>query len=151
MPQSKKSTTAQSPFPFMDADITQMMAEMRMPGFDMQSMMDLQRKNIKAVNQANQTAIDCMQAVSRRQVDIMRETMTELSTAMQQMMAEGGPEDKLAKQTELTKDAFEKALAHMRELSDMVTKANHEAMEIMSERVTQSLEELKTQVEEAKK
>jgi len=69
---------------------------------------------------------------------------------MTQMMAEGGPEDKMAKQTELTKDAFEKALAHMRELSDMVTKANHEAMEIVSQRVAESLDELKTQVKENK-
>jgi hypothetical protein len=48
-----------------------------------------------------------------------------------------------AKQAELAKEAFEKALGNMRELAEMVTKAQQGAIDTMSGRISQSLDELK--------
>ncbi len=136
--------------PFTDFDVSKLMADFRMPGVDMTNMMTTQRKNIEALTEANKTAVECMQTVSRRQVEIMRESMEELSTMMKEMMTEGGPEDKMAKQTELMQEGFERTLKHMRELSDMMAKANAEAVDIVSKRVSESLAELRGQVEAAK-
>lgn len=153
MAQSKSSSNKATgnSFPFMETDMMKMMSDLRVPGMDMQKMADMQRKNIEAVNQANQTAVECMQALSRRQMEILRDTMAETSTMMNELMAQGGPEDKLSRQTQLSQEAFERALAHMRELSDMVSKANTEAMEIMTKRVSESLAELREEVDAVKK
>ena len=48
-----------------------------------------------------------------------------------------------AKQAELAKEAFEKALGNMRELAEMVTKAQQGAIDTMSGRISQSLDEIK--------
>src|SRR5262249_17219980 len=63
--------------------------------------------------------------------------------AMREVMAAGSPEDKAARQTELAKEAFERAIANMRELAEMVTKAQTEANEVITKRGTESLDEMK--------
>ena len=51
-----------------------------------------------------------MQAVARRQAEILRQTAEEVQKNMQSFMENGAPEAKVTKGTELTKTAFEKAI-----------------------------------------
>jgi len=53
------------------------------------------------------------------------------------------------RQTELTKDAFEQALANSRELSEIITKSNSEAFELLNRRFFQILDELKDGIAKA--
>ena len=52
-------------------DVTKMLGDVKIPGFDMQASMDAQRKNIEALTAANQTAVQGMQAVAQRQAEIL--------------------------------------------------------------------------------
>src|SRR3546814_16740078 len=58
-------------------------------------------------------------------------------------MENGAPEAKVAKGTELTKTAFEKAISNMKELSEMVAKSNGEAFDVINRRVAESLDEIR--------
>ncbi|MBI1208922.1 MAG: phasin family protein [Azospirillum sp.] len=131
-------------YPFFEMDVSKMMAEFKMPGVDVDAIMASQRKNIEAVTAANQLAIEGMQAVVRRQAEILRQTMEETGAMLTEMMGAGSPEEKVTKQAELVKSAFEKALSNMKELAEMVAKSNSEAANVISKRVSDSLEELKT-------
>jgi len=135
--------TKPSAYPFFEMDVSKMMSEFKLPGVDVDAIMASQRRNIEAVTAANQLAIEGMQAVVRRQAEILRQTMEEAGNMLTEMMGAGSPEDKVAKQAELVKVAFEKALANMKELAEMVAKSNSEAANIISKRVGESLEELK--------
>ena len=55
----------------------------------------------------------------------------------------GSPSEVVAKQAELAKEAFEKVLGNMRELAEMVTKAQQGAIDTMSGRISQTLDEVK--------
>ena len=66
-------------------------------------------------------------------------------------MGNGAPEAKAAKGTGLTKTAFEKAIANMKELSEMVAKSNGEAFDVINKRVAESLDEIRVLTEKAKK
>lgn len=138
---------------FMDPskfiDMSKMMADFKVPGFDVEGMLAAQRKNIEALTAANQLAVEGLQAVLRRQAEIVRQTMEEASSSMTEMLAAGTPEDKVAKQAELVKAQFEKAIANMRELSEMIAKANGEAAEVLSARVSESIEEMKGAIAKA--
>ncbi len=138
-----------SAYPFFEMDVSKMMSEFKLPGVDVDAIMASQRKNIEAVTAANQLAIEGMQAVVRRQAEILRQTMEEAGSMMTEMMTAGTPEDKVARQAELVKTAFEKALANMRELAEMVAKSNTEAANVISKRVSESLEELKSTMAKA--
>ena len=128
---------------FQPTDMTKLFGEMKMPGLDMEGFMAAQKKNIEAVTTANRLAVEGFQAVAQRQAEILRSTMEELSKASQDLMSQGKPEDKMAKQADLAKEAFEKALANMREIAEMAAKANNEAADVINSRVSESIDEIK--------
>jgi len=153
--------TKQAKNPFLDFDMTKfmdptkfmdmskMMADYKVPGVDVDAILSAQRRNIEAVTAANQLAFEGLQAVMRRQAEILRQTMEETSAMMSEMMTAGTPEDKVTKQAELVKAAFEKAIANMKELAEMVAKSNSEAAEVLSNRVKENIEEVKAQLAKA--
>lgn len=137
--------------PFFDIDLSKMIAEYKVPGVDVDSILASQRKNIEAVTAANQLAVEGLQAVLRRQAEILRQSVEEAGAMVNEVMAASSPEDKAAKQAELVKAAFEKTLANARELSEMVAKSNSEAADVLSKRVSESLDELKSAIAKTKK
>jgi phasin family protein len=136
--------------PFLENDFTKIFSEFKVPGFDMQALIATQRRNIEAVSHANQLAVEGVQAVMRRQGEILRQMVEESTNSLKDMMAAGAPEAKIAQQTELVKTAFEKALANLRELTEMVAKSNTEAADVLTKRIGESLTELKTSLQRTK-
>lgn len=131
---------------FKNFDPAKMMADLKLPGVDMQQVAASQRKNIEALAAANQAAMQGMQAVAQRQAEIFKQTMEQAGQAMRDMMAAGGPEDKAARQAEIAKAAFQTAIGNMRELAEMVAKAQSDANEVINRRVADSIDEFKDQV-----
>ena len=134
---------ANQPNPFWDMDITKIMGDMKLPGVDLEALMASQRKNIEALTAANKLAFEGFQAVATRQTEILRQTMEELQKMMTEVMSAASPEDRVAKQADMAKSAFEKALSNMKEVAEMVTKSNTEATNVISNRISDSLGELK--------
>lgn len=137
--------------PFLDFDITKVIGDFKMPGVDVEALIASQRRNIEAVTAANQLAFEGLQAAARRQAEILRSSLEEASGYVNQVVAAGTPEEKAARQTELVKAAFEKAIANAREVSELLAKSNTEAAEILSKRVSESLDELKSAIASARK
>ncbi len=129
--------------PFFDFDFSKMISEYKLPGVDVEALVSAQRRNIEAITAANQLAFEGLQAVGRRQAEILRQTLEEAASVLRDSVAQGSPEEKISKQTELAKHAFEKALANMKELADLLTKSNQEAAAVISARVTASIDEVK--------
>jgi len=124
-------------------DPSKLMGDFKMSGVDTEKLMASQRRNLEALTAANQLAIEGMQAIARRQAEIFRQVMEEGGAAMKDVMGVGSPEDKAARQTELTKEAFKRAIGNMRELAEMVAKSQNEAFEVINKRVADSLDELR--------
>ncbi len=133
--------------PFAEFDIEKMMKEMKfpnMPNLDVSGLMTSQRKNMEAISQANKVALEGMQAVARRQAEIMREAMEEVSK-VGQLMGTGAtnPQEMSSKQAELARENMERSMERMRELAEMVAKSNSEAFEVLQRRMSEALEEFK--------
>lgn len=115
----------------------------KLPGVDVDSIIANQRKNVEALTAANRVAYEGVQAIARRQAEILQETMNEATKNIDAIAKAGSPADAAAKQAEIVKSAFEKALGNMRELAEMVTKANHEASSAINKRISESLDDLR--------
>lgn len=126
-----------------DFDISKYMSDFKLPGLDVETLVGSQRKNIEALTQANKLAYEGLQAVLKRQVEILRQTMDEVAVVSKDIAEPGTPQDKAAKQAELAKEAFERSLSNMRELAEMIAKANNEAFELLNKRFTQNLDEMR--------
>jgi phasin family protein len=124
-------------------DVTKVMADFRVPAVDVDAVVASQRKTIEAFTQANQLAVEGVQAVARRQVEIARQSVEEFTSFFREISQPGTPEDKLAKQAEVMKGALEKGLANARELAELATKANTEAFNVLNKRVAEGLDEVR--------
>lgn len=127
------------------SDFTKAFADMRTPGVvDMGALVAMQRKNIEALTEANQLALEGAQAVLRHQLELTRRTMEQFSEMMTGFMQPNGSmEDRIAKHAEYSKSALEKGVSNARELADLVTKANTDAFNVLTRRVSETLGELR--------
>jgi phasin family protein len=135
--------TTNGKHPFLDMDVGKAFAGFQFPGFDVESLVAAQRRNLEALTQANQLAVEGVQAVARRQVEIAREAVDEVSTLVRDWTQPGAPEERIAKNAEYAKVAFEKGIANARELAELVTKANTEAFGVIQKRVSEGFEEMR--------
>ena len=132
-------------------DLRRMMGEWKVPNLDLDAVAQSQRKNIEALTQANQLALEGTQAWMRRNLELARQGMEDLQAMMTELTKPNGSmEDRLARQADYSKKAIEKGLANFRDLADLVTKANTEAMNVLTRRVTESLEEVRDYAKDAK-
>ncbi len=137
-------------FDFSKFDMTKYMGDFKVPGVDVETLVASQRKNIEALTQANKVAFEGIQALFKRQVEIARQSIEESATVARQVVEAGTPQEKAVRQTELTKDAFEQALANARELSEIVAKSNSEAFDLLNKRFFATLDEIKEQISKHK-
>ena len=137
--------------PFMNMDFSKMLENYKLPGVDMDALVAAQKKNIEALTKANQTAFDGAQAVAKRQMEILQKTMEDLQSMSKDAMAQGEPQDKMKGQADAMKTALETAIKNMREIAEMMAKANTEAYEHINKRVTESMEEIQGVMAKMKK
>ena len=131
---------SQSGMPF--PDITRMLEQLKVPGIDMQAIIEARRKDVEALTEANQVAYESVQALARREAEILQQTMSEWQAAMA-AMAGKNPAEMASKGTELAAQAFGRALANMRELAEMASRSQAQAYEVLNRRFQENLEELR--------
>lgn len=125
-------------------DVRRMMSEWKMPNFDIEAMAQCQRRNIEALTHANQVALEGTQTWMRRNLELARQSIEDLQAMWSEIAKPNGSmEDRLARQAEYSKKALEKGLANFREMTDLMAKANTEAMTVLAKRVTESLDEVR--------
>lgn len=145
-PQSKST-----PSGLPDFDFTKLFAELKLPAMpDMEAFVAANRKNMETLSATNRVALEGAQAVARRHMEIMQQSMTEMTEAMRALSTPEAPQAKAAKQAELLKQAYEHAMANMKELSDMIRQANGEALALINKRFTEAMDEVKALAEKAK-
>ena len=139
---TKSGETFLNPEKFTE-DLTNKLKDYRLAGIDFEAVVASQRSNVEALANATRVAFEGAQAVAKRQAEILQETMNQTAKSFDELTKAGSPSEVAAKQAELAKEAFEKALGNMRELAEMVTKAQQGAIDTMSGRMSKSLDEIK--------
>ncbi len=126
------------------SDFSRMFAEMKLPMMpDMEALMSAHRRNLETLSAANRVALEGAQTVARRNMEIMQQTMTELTDGMRQMASGESPQARATQQADMLKEAYERAVANMRELAGLIQKSNGEALSLLNQRFTESVDEVK--------
>lgn len=135
----------------MAEEFTRMFSEIRMPAMpEVETLLATYRRNLEALSAANRVALDGAQAVARRHMEIMQQTMSELSDTIRQLGTTDGPQARAAKQADLLKQAYERAVQNSREMSDLIQRTNAEAVQVLNRRFTEAMDEIKTLMDKAK-
>jgi phasin family protein len=80
-------------------------------------------------------------------MEIMQQSMAELTEAMKSLATAEGPQAKAAKQAEMLKHAYERAVANMQELRDLIQHSNAEALALINQRFVEAMDEVKALAE----
>jgi phasin family protein len=120
-----------------------------LPGMD--AVMQVQRRNAEVFAQAGQQIFQGFQELMQRQSEMMREGMSQSSQLMGAMMQPGAPQEKMAGQAEIAKQAMEKVAANGKELFEMATACQMRAAEMVASRMGEAFEEFRTACASARK
>jgi len=124
------------------AELTRMIEQFKLPGVDMAAVTASRRKDIEALLAANKAMVDSMQELARKQAEIFAQAMQGAQDSLG-AMARGGAAPDPARQTELARQAYDKAVAQMSELAEIARKAQAEAMAGIVERAHANAEEMR--------
>jgi phasin family protein len=131
-------------FPVKPEDVMKLFAEFRLPHFaDLESLAQAQRRNLEALSAANKVALEGAQAVARRHMEIVQSAMGEMTEAMRGMGGTENPQERAARQAELMKAGYERAVANMKEIADLIQKSNSEALALLNKRFAEAMDEVK--------
>ena len=115
----------------------------QVPGFDVNTIVDIQRRNVEALTAANQTIAQGLQTVVQRQGEIARQSVKQFQDLVSFKPSSTSVTETLVKQIDVAKTSYEKNVTNARELGDLVAKVGLEAADILSRRVVASLDEVK--------
>jgi phasin family protein len=133
------------------AEMTRRFAEMRFPSMipDGTALLAAHRRNMEVLSAANRLALEGAQAVARRHMEIMQQTMTEFTEHARELSHAESPQAKAARQAELVKKSYERAVANIKDLSDLIQRSNAEALHVLSDRFTEAMDEIKLLIEKS--
>lgn len=127
-----------------EMDMMRMLADFRLPMMpDLEALAAAQRRNLEALSQANRVALEGAQAIARRHMEILQQGMSELTQSMQQIATQD-PQSSAAKQAEVMKGAYEKAVGNMKELADLIQTSSNEALSVLNKRFAEAMDEIRT-------
>jgi phasin family protein len=149
---AEKATNAAGETPFATAisqaktatdGFTKMLGEMKLPAVpDMGGLLAAQKRNMEAMAAANRIALEGAQTVARRHMEIVQQSMSDLTEAMRAMATAEPPQAKAAHQAELVKRSYERAVANTKELSDLIQRSNSEAIGLLNKRFAEAMQEV---------
>jgi phasin family protein len=152
-PQSKtgaQSKLGSAPTDFA-RDFARLFADLKFPAMpDMDAFLSANRKNMETLTAANRIALEGAQAVARRHMEIMQQSLAEMNDAVTALATTETPQAKAARQAELIKRAYEHAVANMTELRDLIQRSNEEAMQLLNKRFGEAMDEVKAMAEKAR-
>jgi phasin family protein len=125
-------------------DFRRVMGEWKIPNIDLEAMAQAQRRNLEALTQANQLALESTQSWVKRNLELARQSMEDLQAMLSEITKPNGSmEDRLQRHAEFSRKAIEKGLENFRDLTELVTKANTDTMTVIAKRVTEGLDEVR--------
>ena len=125
-------------------EFARMFADMKLPALpDSEALLTAHKRNMETLTAANRVAMEGAQAVAKRHMEIMQQTMAELSEGMRAMSGGGNPQAKAASQADMLKRAYERAVANAKELGDLIQHANGEALSLLNGRFVEAMDEVK--------
>jgi phasin family protein len=124
------------------AEYKKVIGQFKLPGIDVGAILESRRKDIEAIAEANTTALAGVQSLAQKQSEILHTTLTELQSLVSRVSkSEAQPATNTG---EVVQQALQKALVDMQELADTAYRAQADSVAVVTKRVAEHVEELKT-------
>lgn len=141
MASTKKPADTASPvpgeLPSLD-DLGQLIAQFKLPGLDVDALVDWQRKDMEALAEANRQAYEGIKALVERRGEILQESLAQWQDALKN----AGGKEALAQTSDAAKQGMQQAIANFRELSALEAQARSNAWKVVQDRMQENMANL---------
>ena len=132
--------------PFADFDFSKVAGEFKLPTVNVETFVETARKNFATMTSLNTAAVESMKTIAQRQGDMVRAAMEDFSKHGSEVLAAATVEEKAAKQIDFIKKSYDSAITNTKELADLYTKGQADAVTALSARVAELTEEVKAAI-----
>jgi len=122
-------------------DLTALIKGFSLPGFNLEAVADMQKRNWEAVLDANRVAAEGYQTLLSRQMEIVQSTLQQASEAVQKTWQNDKKSTSSSQQLDAAKAGLDQAIGNLRELVEIAQEANTAPIRIIQDRFTESIEE----------
>jgi phasin family protein len=136
---TKKNAVDFNPF----RELTKTFEQFKVSSVGSASFVEARRKDVEAMVAANKVTYDALLALARTQTDMLTQAMQSMQDSAKGGLARSEKGGDMARQTEAAQTAWQKMLADMKALAEMVQKAQAEAMTGLTERAKENMGALK--------
>ena len=138
-----------SDLPNFPGDLTKYFASLNMlPAFPaVTALMETQKRNLAALTAANKLIFEGAQAITQRQVEVVRRQVADATEAARLLATTTNPQERTVLQTEMLKSAYEKSVSDLKEVEDLLRKSSTEALGLVHSRFLEAVDEVKAAVE----
>lgn len=127
---------------WVGTDFAKLLSELPFSNDKVTALLDTQMRNIQALEQANQHAIDAFHTVFNRQNQILHAAMVETAKAIADLPG-SNPDTAATRQTEIARIATEHTLENLRQMSEAIASASELATKVLNQRMQDNIAELK--------
>lgn len=124
-------------------DLSKVTGDFRLPQFDFEAAVKLQKKNVETWTAVSQSVFETFKSLFQSQSELYRQNAEEFSRSISAIWSLPTPQEKVIKQAEISKLAVEKSLANLSEIAETISKCNAQAIETVSTRINEGLNELR--------
>jgi phasin family protein len=117
--------------------------DLKLPSMDVEAILSHHRKNLEALQKSASATATGAQNLMAKQRQILQETMSEITDMAQSYRAPGNPQEMMAKQADFARRSFETAVKNASEVAEIVKKSGTESVEILRERIRETMEEIR--------
>jgi phasin family protein len=117
--------------------------DLKLPSMDVEAILSHHRKNLEALQKSASATTTGAQNLMTKQRQILQDTMSEITDMAQSYRAPGNPQEMMAKQADFARRSFETAIKNASEVAEIVKKSGTESVEILRERIRETMEEIR--------
>jgi phasin family protein len=124
--------------------------QMKVPNVDIEAILEHHRKNLEALQKSASTTASGAASVLSKQREMIQDQMREIAAMAENFRATSAPQETLSKQAEFVRKSFETAVKNASETAQIVQKSGTESLDILKNRIRESMEEIRERYEKSK-
>jgi phasin family protein len=121
----------------------------KLPGFDVETAIESQRKTIEAFAAANRVAIEGARAVVALQSKAFAAALDDAQTALKDVAGAKSAQERIAKQLDYVEHTVKNAQSNFAELSTLAAKSSGDAVAVLNQRAIDAVAETKAALRDA--
>jgi phasin family protein len=125
------------------------LGKFKLPNLDTTALVEIQSRNVQALTDAKRAILESTQSLFQHQNEMVKQVLEEASRAVKSLAGSASPHEAAEKEVKLIKDSVGKALANFSEISGLVSKTQDETMKVVTDRLNESLTELRASISQA--